>query len=61
MEFALLMASVSLIGIVTAYYYIYYTQKSNGINNSGKKANKFINITNNKSGTYIDAMNNLSV
>ena len=57
-EFALLISSVSLVAIIVAYHYISSSKDlGDEMNNMGKKAENFTNITRNKSLEYIEKLN----
>ncbi|XRP97578.1 hypothetical protein ACO3UB_03410 [Methanocaldococcus sp. 16A] len=58
-EIIVLISSASLAAIIIAYFYISSLKDlAYEMNNMGKKAENFINITNNKSSGYIDKLNN---
>ncbi|WP_457612776.1 hypothetical protein [Methanocaldococcus sp.] len=57
-ELAMIVASASLIAIIMAYYLVRYGKEfGEGVGSSGKKAEHFINTTNNNSAKYVQMLN----
>ncbi|AIJ06187.1 hypothetical protein JH146_1345 [Methanocaldococcus bathoardescens] len=58
-EFSILVTATVLVSIITAYFIIVSAKDLGyGVDESGEKAEKFINVTNNKSSHYIKLLNN---
>jgi len=58
-ELIIMVSSASLIAIIVSYFFILSTKNLGyDVDKTGEKAEKFINITNNKSSQYVELLNN---